>query len=53
MKRLKRKGARVVVQTNRDWLKSEQDCRIFIDALMNPPAPNIKLINAMNQLAKV
>jgi len=35
-----------------NWLASENDRKVFFDALLNPPAPNHKLKDAMKKHAE-
>jgi uncharacterized protein (DUF1778 family) len=38
--------ANKIINENNEVLKSMEDKKIFVDALLNPPAPNNKLIEA-------
>jgi len=36
-----------------NWLASENDRKVFFDALLNPPAPNHKLKDAMKKTCRI
>jgi uncharacterized protein (DUF1778 family) len=39
--------AEAIMEKHNNWLSSENDKKIFFDALVNPPTPNDKLKRAM------
>ncbi len=41
--------AEALMEKHNNWLTSENDRKIFFDALVNPPAPNAKLKEAMQK----
>ena len=41
--------AEAIMERHNKWLVSENDRKIFFDALLNPPAPNDKLKAAMKR----
>jgi uncharacterized protein (DUF1778 family) len=41
--------AEAIMERHNNWLASENDRKIFFDALLNPPAPNDKLKAAMKK----
>jgi uncharacterized protein (DUF1778 family) len=41
--------AEAIMEKHNNWLSSENDRKIFFNALMNPPAPNDKLKRAMKK----
>ena len=41
--------AEAIMEKHNNWLSSEEDRKIFFDALLNPPAPNEKLKRAMKK----
>ena len=44
--------AEAIIERHNNWLASENDRKIFFDALLNPPAPNERLKAAMKKHAK-
>jgi len=44
--------AEAIMEKHNNWLSSENDRKIFFDALVNPPAPNNKLKQAMRKHAE-
>jgi len=44
--------AEEIMEKHNNWLASENDRNVFFDALLNPPAPNDKLKNAMKKHAE-
>lgn len=43
--------AEEIMEKHNNWLASENDRKVFFDALLNPPAPNDKLKDAMKKHA--
>lgn len=41
--------AEAIMEKHNNWLSSEKDQKVFFNALMNPPAPNEKLKQAMKK----
>lgn len=41
--------AEAIMEKHNNWLVSENDRKIFFDALLNPPAPNARLKAAMKR----
>ena len=41
--------ADVIIQKHNVWLSSDNDRMIFFNALINPPAANVRLTQAMNR----
>ena len=41
--------AEAIMEKHNNWLASENDRKIFFDALLNPPAPNDRLKAAMKR----
>lgn len=41
--------AEKIMEKHNNWLASENDRKVFFDALLNPPAPNEKLKAAMKK----
>jgi uncharacterized protein (DUF1778 family) len=41
--------AEAIMEKHNNWLSSENDRKIFFNALLNPPAPNAKLKKAMQK----
>jgi uncharacterized protein (DUF1778 family) len=41
--------AEAIMEKHNNWLSSENDRKIFFNALMNPPEPNDKLKQAMKK----
>ena len=41
--------AEAIMEKHNNWLSSENDKRVFFNALVNPPAPNDKLKQAMKK----
>ena len=41
--------AEAIMEKHNNWLASENDRKIFFDALLNPPAPNARLKAAMKK----
>ena len=41
--------AEAIMEKHNNWLSSENDRKIFFDTLLNPPAPNAKLKQAMRR----
>lgn len=41
--------AEAIMEKHNNWLSSENDRKIFFNALVNPPAPNDKLKQAMRK----
>jgi uncharacterized protein (DUF1778 family) len=41
--------AESIMEKHNNWLSSEKDRKVFFDALLNPPAPNKKLKEAMKK----
>ncbi|MEI9918972.1 MAG: DUF1778 domain-containing protein [Bacteroidota bacterium] len=44
--------AEEIMEKHNNWLASENDRKVFFDALLNPPAPNDKLKDAMKKHAE-
>jgi uncharacterized protein (DUF1778 family) len=44
--------ANAIIEKHNNWLASENDRKVFFDALLNPPAPNAKLKTAMKRHAE-
>lgn len=44
--------AEAIMEKHNNWLSSEKDRKIFFNALLNPPAPNDKLRQAMEKHRK-
>jgi len=44
--------AEAIMEKHNNWLASENDRKIFFNALVNPPAPNEKLKQAMKKHSK-
>jgi len=44
--------AEAIMERHNKWLVSENDRKVFFDALLNPPAPNNKLKAAMKKHAE-
>lgn len=44
--------ADAIMEKHNKWLASENDRKIFFEALMNPPAPNARLKAAMHKHKK-
>ena len=44
--------AEAIMEKHNNWLSSENDRKIFFDALLNPPAPNERLKAAMKKHAE-
>jgi uncharacterized protein (DUF1778 family) len=44
--------AEAIIERHNNWLASENDRKIFFDALLNPPAPNERLKAAMKKHAE-
>lgn len=43
------KKAEVIMGKRNAWLSSETDRKIFFNALINPPTPNVRLTQAMKR----
>ena len=41
--------AEAIMEKHNNWLSSENDKKVFFNALVNPPAPNNKLKQAMKK----
>lgn len=41
--------AEAIMEKHNNWLSSEDDRKVFFNALVNPPAPNNKLKQAMKK----
>ena len=41
--------AEAIMEKHNNWLSSENDRKVFFNALVNPPAPNDKLKQAMKK----
>ena len=41
--------AEIIMEKHNNWLSSENDRKVFFNALVNPPAPNDKLKRAMKK----
>lgn len=44
--------AEAIIERHNNWLASENDRKVFFDALLNPPAPNDRLKAAMKRHAE-
>jgi uncharacterized protein (DUF1778 family) len=44
--------AEAIIEKHNNWLASENDRKLFFDAILNPPAPNAKLKEAMKKHGK-
>ncbi len=45
--------AKEIIEESEQFLSTEQDKRVFFDAIMNPPMPNSELIDAKESYEKL